>query len=189
MKMDKSQKTGGFHSSDDALFEAVMRGAKPLERQRTKRNEKSKSKVDKFVDVVQVPRTLRQRRSASSPGSSSGNLDKRTANRLRRGQMLIEGRLDLHGHSQTDAHRAVHAFIIESQRIGRRCVLIITGKGGLRANLDLSFMPDRNIGVLRRNLPRWLAESPISDMVLHLESARSQHGGDGAFYVLLRRKR
>ena len=50
-------------------------------------------------------------------------------------------------------------------------------------------MPDRDIGVLRRNLPRWLTESPVRQIVLRLEPARSQHGGDGAFYVLLRRKR
>jgi len=185
MKKGKDQKTGGSFSSGDALFEAVMRGTKPLEQRSAKRNEKSKSTVEKSINVIQAPAAPKQCRS----GLSSGNLDKRTANRLRRGQMRIEGRLDLHGHTQADAHRAIHAFIIESQRMGRRCVLIITGKGGLRENVDLGLMPDRNIGVLRRNLPRWLDESPVREMVLRLEPAKSQHGGGGAFYVLLRRKR
>ena len=72
---------------------------------------------------------------------------------------------------------------------GRRCVLIITGKGGARDDFDGSFMPDRDSGVLRRNLPRWLGEAPMRPLVLRLESARPQHGGDGAYYVLLRRKR
>ena len=103
--------------------------------------------------------------------------------------MRIEGRLDLHGYTQADAHRAVDAFITDSRRMGRRCVLIITGKGSPRERADLSIMPDRDIGVLRRNVPRWLAASPIREMSLHIEPARSQHGGDGAYYVLLRRKR
>lgn len=179
----------GADSNGDALFEAVMRGAKPLGRRPKKLNEKSNNSGEKSVDVTAATAAPNHRRSELFHGSFGGNLDKRTANRLRRGQMRIEGRLDLHGYTQPDAHRAVHAFIIDSQRLGRRCVLIITGKGCLRENVDVGFMPDRNIGVLRRNLPRWLAESPISDMVLHLEPARSQDGGDGAFYVLLRRKR
>jgi DNA-nicking Smr family endonuclease len=120
---------------------------------------------------------------------ATGGLDKRSAERLRRGQMAIEGRLDLHGHTQADAHRALDAFIAASYRTGRRCVLVITGKGGARDDVDRGFMPDRDSGVLRRNLPRWLGEGPVRQMVLRIEAARPQHGGEGAYYVLLRRKR
>lgn len=189
MKMGKDQKRGHFYSSGDALFEAVMRETKPLGQRSAKRNEKSNSTVEKSVNVVPVPAALKKCRSRLSSASSVGNLDKRTANRLRRGQMRIEGRLDLHGHTQAEAHRAINTFIIESQRMGQRCVLIITGKGGPRENVDLGLMPDRNIGVLRRNLPRWLDEPPVREIVLSVEPAQSQHGGGGAFYVLLRRKR
>jgi DNA-nicking Smr family endonuclease len=119
----------------------------------------------------------------------NGGLDKRSAERLRRGQMSIDGRLDLHGHTQADAHRAAHAFVAAGYRSGKRCVLIITGKGGARDNIESSFMPDRDSGVLRRNLPRWLGEPSVRHMVLRMQSARPQHGGEGAYYVLLRRKR
>lgn len=176
-------------SSGDALFEAAMRGAKPLRQHPTKPNTNSNSAIKNSNSVGRAPAAREPRRLVSSPGLSGGNIDKRTANRLRRGQMRIEGRLDLHGCTQADAHRAVNAFLVESQRMGRNCVLIITGKGSLRAHEDLGFMPHRDIGVLRRSLPRWLAESPAREMVLHLEPARLKHGGDGAFYVLLRRKR
>ena len=186
--MGKDRKIADFPSSGNALFEAAMRGAKPL-RHPVNSNAKAKSAVEKSVDVVQASTPPEQRRSHLPAGSSYSNLDKRTANRLRRGQIRIEGRLDLHGYTQADAHRAVHAFIFDSRRQGRRCILIITGKGSLREQEDLGFMPDREIGVLRRNLPRWLAESPVREMVLYVETARRKHGGDGAFYVLLRRKR
>ena len=187
MKMGKDQKVANSPSSENALFEAAMREAKPL-RRLVNLNVKSKSAVEKSVDLVQAPTVPGQGRSRLSAGPSYSNLDKRTANRLRRGQVRIEARLDLHGYTQADAHRAVAAFISDSRRVGRRCILIITGKGSPREYVDVGFMPDREIGVLRRNLPRWLAESPVREMVLHFEPARTKHGGDGAFYVLLRRK-
>lgn len=115
-------------------------------------------------------------------------LDRRSQERLRRGRLPIEGRLDLHGHTQADAHRALGVFIRQAYRRGLRCVLIITGKGGERVDEDDSIMPNRSKGVLRRQVPLWL-EGELGRMVLAVETARRQHGGDGAYYVLLRRRR
>lgn len=106
-------------------------------------------------------------------------LDRRSADRLRRGRMEIEARLDLHGLTQAAAQPALEAFLAKAQRRGLRCVLVITGKG--RSGEDP--------GVLRRMVPRWLAEPPNSTRVLALAPARVQHGGGGALYVLLRRLR
>ena len=180
-----------------------MRDARPLKRRpprppRTPRPARSTAKAAKAPGETAAaarPARIRIRPAAPAPAAaavaakSDGGLDKRSAERLRRGQMAIDGRLDLHGHTQADAHRAVHAFIAGSHRAGRRCVLIITGKGGPRDDVDSGFMPDRDSGVLRRNLPRWLGEGAVRQMVLRMESARPQHGGEGAYYVLLRRKR
>ena len=188
-KPGKNKETASTPSGGDALFEAAMRGAKPLQQRPAKPPMKSIPASEENIGVVGLPAVPVRRRLVTSPGLSGGGLDKRSADRLRRGQMRIEGRLDLHGLTQADAHRAAHAFVLESHRAERRCILIITGKGGFREGGRLGFMPDRDIGVLRRNLPRWLAEPPVRQMVLHLEPARPQHGGDGAFYVLLRRKR
>lgn len=115
-------------------------------------------------------------------------LDRRSQDRLRRGRMAIEGRLDLHGHTQADAHRALGHFIRQAYQRGLRCVLIITGKGDERADGDGEIMPDRSKGVLRRQVPLWL-EGELGRMVLAVETARRQHGGNGAYYVLLRRRR
>ena len=114
-------------------------------------------------------------------------LDKRSQDRLRKGRMRIEGRLDLHGHTQADAHRALIAFVQDAYARDLRCILVITGKGADRDSQD-GFMPDREKGVLRRQVPLWLAGG-LGRMVLAVESARPQHGGDGAYYVLLRRRR
>jgi DNA-nicking Smr family endonuclease len=106
-------------------------------------------------------------------------LDRRSAQRLKRGQMAIEARLDLHGLTQDEAHRALHRFIARMHEEGRRAVLIITGKGAR----------DGVGGVLRQGVPRWLAEPACRASILAVEEAQSRHGGGGALYVLLRRRR
>ncbi|HKT20911.1 MAG TPA: Smr/MutS family protein [Stellaceae bacterium] len=92
---------------------------------------------------------------------------------MKRGQTPIEGRLDLHGMTQAQAHRALARFLVQAQKAGQRLVLIITGKSG----------------VLYGAVPRWLEEGENSARVLAAARARPQHGGTGALYVFLRRKR
>ena len=113
------------------------------------------------------------------PGSTAG-VDKRTANRFRRGQMAIDGRLDLHGYTQEPAYAALRGFITGAAGAGRRCLLVVTGKG---------YRAEDGVGVLRAAVPRWLNQPPLRDLVLAIAPAQPRDGGDGAFYVLLRRRR
>jgi DNA-nicking Smr family endonuclease len=110
-------------------------------------------------------------------------LDRRQALRLRRGQLAIEARLDLHGMTQVEAHRALAGFVARSHAAGKRVLLVVTGKG-TRQGDDGS--PS---GVLRRTVPRWLAEPALRPLVLATASAVRRDGGDGALYLLLRRIR
>lgn len=112
-----------------------------------------------------------------SHGQTPG-LDRRSAERMKKGEMVIDGRLDLHGLSQDLAHAELLAFIGRAWHAGRRCVLVITGKGTREGS-----------GVLRANVPRWLNQAPLRDRILGFSHARPQHGGEGALYVLIRRKR
>lgn len=110
-------------------------------------------------------------------------LDKRTAERLKRGQLHVEARLDLHGMTQEEAHRSLAAFVAAGHRAQRRVLLVITGKG---FRLESG---ERETGVLKRMVPRWLNEEPTRAKVLAFTAARPQDGGSGALYVLLRRQR
>ncbi len=128
--------------------------------------------------------------------SSLSGLDRRNATRLSRGKIEIEARLDLHGHTQEGAHRALRHFITAQFSAGRRCVLIITGKGSKKMDSGSShvhkstgFMPDRRRGVLHRLVPLWLSEPELGGFVVAFHPARQHHGGDGALYVYLRRQR
>ena len=111
-------------------------------------------------------------------------VDKRTAGRMKRGKLPVEGRLDLHGLIQNEAERALSAFLARSQERGHRCVLVITGKGGERRGEGFE-----RTGVLRRMAPLWLNAPANRARVLAFDEARAQHGGGGALYVLLKRSR
>ena len=135
----------------------------------------------------------------SGAASATGGLDRRTAQRLTRGQLPIEARLDLHGMRQTEAHTALNRFIAQSYGSGKRCVLVITGKGKKKFNLGRFYHddPDDHFtgehtsrpGVLRENVPQWLSRPPNGHLVLRTAPARPKDGGDGALYVYLRRKK
>lgn len=108
----------------------------------------------------------------------AAGLDKRTAERFRKGQRTIDLRLDLHGMTQDAAWRRLVAAVERSARDGRRTLLVITGKGSTPGG-----------GVLRATVPRWLSEAPLKAMVLAHAPAQPKDGGAGALYVLLRRRR
>ncbi|MBI3709742.1 MAG: Smr/MutS family protein [Proteobacteria bacterium] len=110
------------------------------------------------------------------PPPPNPGIDRRTAERLRKGVIPIERRLDLHGLTEPAAHAALDRFVRGSWHDGLRMLLIITGKG-------------RGEGVLRSGVPRWLAAGEHAARVLRVSPARPQHGGSGALYVLLRRQR
>ena len=109
------------------------------------------------------------------------NLDRRLRQRLARGLAGIDARIDLHGLTQAEAHHALMRFLRVARAEGARIVLVITGKG-MRAS-----DPDR--GVLRRQVPLWLKSPKLRETVLGFEPAGPVHGGEGAFYVRLRRAR
>jgi DNA-nicking Smr family endonuclease len=106
-------------------------------------------------------------------------LGRRMRQRVARGRESIDARFDLHGLTQAEAHSALARFLHAAQGRGARLVLIITGKGGRSGEM----------GVLRRQVPHWLALPEFRDLVIGFEDAHAAHGGEGALYVRLRRRR
>jgi len=180
-----------------ALWRHVTRGTRPLAKRPAapKPEPPAPAKAGPApVPAAQpkpAPRKVESPRAAAPPpkvrelekGAMVG-VDKRTAGRLKRGKLPVEGRLDLHGLSQIEAERALATFLARSQERGHRCVLVITGKGGERRGEDFE-----KTGVLRRMVPIWLNAPANRARVLAFDEARAQHGGAGALYVLLKRPR
>lgn len=108
----------------------------------------------------------------------AAGVSRETLARIENGEFPISAHLDLHGLPLEDARRAVDEFLVEQQKKGHRCVLLITGKG--------KNSPGKQ-GVLREQVPTWLASGPSSRRILAFASARACDGGVGALVVLLRR--
>jgi DNA-nicking Smr family endonuclease len=113
-----------------------------------------------------------------APPSRIAPIDRRTRQRLARGRDEIDARIDLHGLTQAQAHTALRRFLLDAQAADARYVLVVTGKGR---------EPER--GVLRRQVPLWLGLPEFRAMVVGIDTAHVGHGGEGALYVQVRRKR
>jgi DNA-nicking Smr family endonuclease len=130
--------------------------------------------------ATEAPRS-RPARGAAPPLAP---IERRLRRELARGRAAIDAALDLHGLTQTEAHKALRGFLRHSQTRGARLVIVVTGKGGL---LDGPAPWPHERGVLRRLVPHWLHESDLRSVVLGFEEAGRAHGGSGALYVRLRR--
>lgn len=112
-------------------------------------------------------------------------LERRERLALRRGRQDVDGAIDLHGLRQADAHDRLRGFLFRAQASGHALVLVVTGKGGTGAAEG----PFEERGVLRRMVPHWLRMPELRPVVLGFEEAGPRHGGSGALYVRLRRRR
>jgi len=114
-------------------------------------------------------------REPAEPRAPAGVPERANDRRLRRGQVTIDARFDLHGLTQAEAEQRLPAFLEVQRKTGGRCVLVITGKGR------------GGEGVLRRNFLHWLESGAARHLVASFAPAHPRHGGSGAFYVFLRR--
>ena len=119
-----------------------------------------------------------------APALSS--IDRRTVSRLARGTVAIDTTIDLHGLTQAAAHGRLIRFLGEAQAKGARMALVVTGKG---RPVDDDATAGAERGVLRRVVPMWLASAEMRPLVVGFGAAAPAHGGAGALYVRIRRKR
>lgn len=155
-------------AEDEALFQHAVRDAKPLPRRPVAVMSHSGLHRTVFAPLTshRVPRFIE----AEHPAPPiSGHAE----SRLRRGRMEPEARIDLHGYSHDGAYRALVEFLARSFSEGKRLVLVITGKGG----------------VLRPHFPLWLNAPELAGVVVGIREAHAKHGGGGAWYVALQRRR
>ncbi len=147
------------------------------------------------VSATQTPRWQKLTgtntpRPTKSVTSALPTFDRKQIKRIATGRVEIEGRIDLHGLCESEAHLRLRGYLRQAQAHGKRTILVITGKG---RDDDDAFAPfdfgmDRAPrGVLKRNVPRWLAEPDMAGLVVSYTTAHTRHGGEGALYVHLRK--
>ncbi|WP_374763161.1 Smr/MutS family protein [Yunchengibacter salinarum] len=190
--VDTNRRRGTLSAADRALWEAATSDVAPL--------------TDRPV-APEPPRPPRRAapRPASDPPPRPGamaldpqdRLDRRTRRRLTRGDMAVDRVVDLHGHTQTDAHDRLRQALMAAVAAGEKTLVVITGKGGRRYRQSGAVSAayrrradfDTHGGVLKRLVPEWLAAPELAPYVDRYATASQNHGGDGALYVLLRRRR
>ena len=129
-----------------------------------------------------APEALRQRET----GKPVIKMDASAFAKMKRGKISPERRIDLHGMTLAQAHPALIRFILDAHSDQKRLVLVITGKGD-RKDPKGPFEMQR--GVLRRQVPMWLNAPPLNGVILQSTPSHQRHGGDGAIYVYLKRRR
>ncbi len=177
----------GLSDEEHALWESVAKQTKPLRKKpRAAKPEAAAPAAEVLIAAKtaappkplpssKIPRTAKPAAPPLAP------LGRRERSQLSRGRKEIDARLDLHGMTQTRAHRALFGFLQRAHGDGMTFVLVITGKGKMGAESER--------GVLRRQVPQWLSLPEFRALVVGFEEAHIGHGGEGALYVRIRRSK
>ena len=174
-------------AEEHALWESVAKQTRPLRKKPRAAKAPTGSPaadVPAAAKPAALPRLLPSAKALPAPKPEAPPLapiGRRERSQLSRGRKEIDARLDLHGMTQTRAHRALFGFLQRAHGDGLTFVLVITGKGKLGAEAER--------GVLRRQVPQWLGLPEFRAMVVGFEEAHIGHGGEGALYVRIRRAR
>ncbi len=163
--------------SKDPLWEKIKSQTKPL----ANREDKTPPSQQHFEKTAKYePRPILDsdliKNQLQAPVTSKNPSERVDASRrIRRGRVEIDFTVDLHGFSEQEAREKLLNHLLDARTC--KTVLVITGKG------------ERGAGVLRSALPVWLKSPEFSSLVYGFAQAHMRHGGDGAWYLFLRRRR
>lgn len=189
-----------LNAQERALWEKVVRNATPMRKPEARKEEEAPAAFPlhepaKTSANVRLPEDFRigvkagKLQTAVSPSTAPATaprMDAKVFGRMKRGKLVPEARLDLHGMTLAAAQPALTRFVLRAQAEGKRLVLVITGKG--RQRDEGGPIPART-GALRHEVPAWLRSGAVAGAVLDVTEAHARHGGSGAYYVYLRRLR
>jgi DNA-nicking Smr family endonuclease len=136
------------------------------------------------IKPVTAKAAAKKKTASSGPSGINGA----TRDRLRKGLIEPDARIDLHGMTQAAAHRTIFTWLGNAHRAGHRLVLVVTGKGNPKNDEHASWMASPH-GVLKQMVPRWLNEAELAALTAYVAPAHVKHGGGGALYVYLRKVR
>lgn len=177
----RARRKAGLDAEDHALWAHVARAVKPLPGRVLPELPEAPSPPEPARPAVALPVPAPAPKARVLPPLAG--IEKRMTRQVSRGQVALDARIDLHGMRQAEAHSALIGFIHRAHRSGAKLVLVITGKGGDEEGFGIGR------GVLRRLVPHWLADPVLRREVIGFETAARGHGGEGALYVRIRRRR
>ncbi|WP_350335751.1 Smr/MutS family protein [Coralliovum pocilloporae] len=193
--MKKSRRRFGHLSDDDLkVWNAVAKTVTPLDGRYGPVKENSESEtteipgeIKKLAGLSGLSKTTEQiKKTGTNPSiphiKPLAPLEQRLRRKLVKGRVSIDARIDLHGMTQAEAHMALRGFLFRCHQNDHRLALVITGKGTRKGE-------GGDTGILRRVVPQWLRQPDLRPFVVSIEEAHLSHGGAGALYIRIRRRR
>jgi DNA-nicking Smr family endonuclease len=109
---------------------------------------------------------------------------------IKKGSFVINKKVDFHGKTLLESEEKFNNTILECYNSGNRCLLFVTGKGLFKSKKsENTNQPKLYYGVIRSEFVSWAKSKKFSKHILSFEKASIEHGGDGAFYIYLRKKK
>jgi DNA-nicking Smr family endonuclease len=177
---------------DKAIWDKVAETVKPLGERGDAPALPPRRMVRDLRDKNELPSEWHAR-----PGPAPDpRIDRKTRRQITTGRMEVDRSIDLHGMTQDQAYARLKATVEGSVRRGDKALLVVTGKGGKRFS-QLEATPaayrtrdefEQFGGVLRRMVPLWLNGPELKPFIQSYGPAAQEHGGEGALYVILRRR-
>jgi DNA-nicking Smr family endonuclease len=183
-------KKRGLTGEDRALWDEIAKSIRPLPGRRTKTGREPEAlsvedQISKGAEKKNRPvAAAKPVKHRDPPSPPLAPMDRRLKSKLSRGNAEIDAKLDLHGHTQAQAKSRLLRFLETAQSREHALVLVITGKGK-RSDDNWS----NESGVLKRQVPLWLSLPEFRSLVIGFEEAGIRHGGAGALYIRVRRRR
>lgn len=188
----QASKSDDLSSRDMAVWSAVTKDVTPLDA-RPETPPPPKAPIPRIIRNDSLP----QEWFIGSAPEPTAKLDRKTRRNIVKGRQEFDRSVDLHGMTQDNALSMLQRVVEGCVRRGDKTILVITGKGGARFSQTQAAKPvayrtrnefDNHSGVLRRMVPLWLASADLKPFVHSYAPAAQEHGGEGALYVLLRRR-
>jgi DNA-nicking Smr family endonuclease len=173
-------------SNDNDDFKIWLNEVKGIKRLKLK--QKVQPPLKPLPELKDLNSNFKRRMDRYKPSSSLRELsindisgiDSSTLKRIDKGLYNISASIDLHGMTEEQAYQAFDKFIKNSYELHHRLVLVIVGKGK---------KSEGKMGLLRSLLPTWVNHPHIRSLIVTLRVAPKEHGGEGAYFILLKRAR
>ena len=186
----------GEDKGGDALWQQAMAGVAPLKKGAERPAVSLPKRPASTQAIRRIERPLTEDIAPKTQAEPVA-LDRKRQRKISAGKQSIDTVLDLHGMTQEQAFIALKKGLLHAHAAGKKTMIVITGKGGVRfsqsSDTPVSYRKRSDFalqeGVLRQRLPEWLKGPDCQPFVESFGPAAPHHGGDGAFYVLVRKRK
>ena len=179
-----------MNNSDD-VFLKQMRGVSPIKKNNRIKKENLKTNYKPIKKKIVKQKNIKTSNFNEKKKNTEFFLEKIDLKKgIKKGSFQIDKKIDFHGKSLIESEEQFNNTIIESYNSGQRCLLFVTGKGLFKLkNYEESYKPKLYHGIIRASFIEWAKSKKFSKYILSFEQASIDHGGDGAFYVYLRKNK